>query len=134
MRGQDVRRGPCRVSGGMDARQWAIARTVLMWPVTRSVAPWSDAMERPRASGTVIRPLYSSAMESLSGLADVVTTFATQHSLTVIPAVPARDCGPDVIIEPDVLDLPGFLELAGKLCNGVLYVKARPFDPGVVGE
>src|SRR4051812_25839556 len=73
-------------------------------------------------------------MESLSGLADVVTAFATQHSLTVVPAVPARDCGPDVIIEPDVLDLPGFLELAGKLCNGVLYVKARPFDPGVVGE
>ncbi|MFF5230307.1 hypothetical protein [Dactylosporangium sp. NPDC000521] len=70
-------------------------------------------------------------MQSFTDLSAVVSTFAAQHALIVVPAVPARDVGPDVIIEPDVLDLPGFLELAGKLCNGVLYLSARPFEPDI---
>ncbi|MEQ4306195.1 hypothetical protein ABNF97_33240 [Plantactinospora sp. B6F1] len=37
--------------------------------------------------------------------------------------------GSEVCIQPDTLDLPGFLSLAEKLGGGVVYLKAEPFEP-----
>jgi hypothetical protein len=68
-------------------------------------------------------------MDDLAGLATTVTGFATAENLTVVPTVPEHDCGPEVCLTPDELDLPGFLALAGKLGGGVVYLRAVPFDP-----
>ncbi len=68
-------------------------------------------------------------MENLAELAASVTGFAAREHLTIVPAVPQHDCGPEVCLGPDELNLPGFLELAGKLGGGVLYLEAVPFDP-----
>jgi len=73
---------------------------------------------------------YFSTVDDLAQLAAVVTDFAAANNLTIVPAVPEHDCGPEVCLGPDVLDLPGFLALAGKLGRGVLYLRAVPFDPG----
>lgn len=62
-------------------------------------------------------------------LATAVTDFAAGRTLTVIPAVPERDLGPEVRLSPATVDLPGFLELAASLGGGVLYLDAAPFDP-----
>jgi hypothetical protein len=71
-------------------------------------------------------------VEDLVELASLVTGFAAREHLTIVPAVPEHDCGPEVSLGPDELGLPGFLELAGKLGGGVLYLLAAPFDPDAV--
>jgi hypothetical protein len=68
-------------------------------------------------------------MEDLVKLAASVTAFAAREHLAVVPAVPQHDYGPEVCLGPEELDLPGFLDLAGKLGGGVLYLRAAPFDP-----
>ncbi len=68
-------------------------------------------------------------MEDLAELADLVTGFAAREHLTIVPAVPQHDYGPEVCLGPGEMDLPGFLELAGRLGGGVLYLRAVPFDP-----
>ncbi len=73
-------------------------------------------------------------MEDLADLAASVTGFAARENLTIVPAVPQHDCGPEVCLGPEKLDLPGFLALAGRLGGGVLYLEAAPFDPGSGGE
>ena len=69
-------------------------------------------------------------MEDLAKLAAAVTEFAASNHLTIVPAVPEHDCGPEVCLGPDALDLPGFLALAGKLGASALYLLTVPFDPG----
>jgi hypothetical protein len=71
-------------------------------------------------------------MEDLTELASLATGFAAREHLTIVPAVPEHDCGPEVNLGPDELSLTGFLELAGKLGGGVLYLLAAPFDPDAV--
>lgn len=68
-------------------------------------------------------------MTELATLATTVTAFASQRDLTVVPAVPERDLGPEVHLYPAVVDLAGFLDLAGTLGGGVLYLDTAPFDP-----
>jgi len=67
-------------------------------------------------------------VEDLAKLAASVTGFAAAENLTIVPAVPEHDCGPEVCLGPDELDLPGFLALACRLGGGVLYLRAAPFD------
>lgn len=62
-------------------------------------------------------------------LARSATEFAAANALTVVPVVPDHDVGPEVVIEPSILDLPGFLALAAKLGGGALYLQTFPFDP-----
>jgi hypothetical protein len=69
-------------------------------------------------------------MEDLTELGTSVARFAAREHLAVIPAVPEHECGPEVCLGPEELDLPGFLDLAGRLGGGVLYLRAVPFDPG----
>ena len=71
-------------------------------------------------------------VEDLAELASLATGFAAREHLMIVPAVPEHDCGPEVSLGPDELGLPGFLELAGKLGGGVLYLLAAPFDPDAV--
>jgi hypothetical protein len=71
-------------------------------------------------------------MEDLAELADLVTGFAAREHLTIVPAVPQHDYGPEVCLGPTVLDLPRFLNLARQLGGGVLYLHATPFDPAAV--
>lgn len=68
-------------------------------------------------------------MDNLAPLAAAVTDFAAENDLTIVPAVPEHDYGPEVCLGPDALDLPGFLALASRLGGGVLYLGAVPFDP-----
>jgi hypothetical protein len=68
-------------------------------------------------------------VDDLTKLSAFVTEFAAQNTMTLVPAVPERDLGSEVNIRPDTLDLHGFLALAAKLGGGVLYSKARRFDP-----
>jgi hypothetical protein len=69
-------------------------------------------------------------MEDLADLGTLVVRFADREHLAVIPAVPEHEYGPEVCLGPEELDLPGFLDLAGSLGGGVLYLRAVPFDPG----
>jgi hypothetical protein len=71
-------------------------------------------------------------MEDLAELAGLVTGFAAREHLTIVPAVPQHDCGPEVCLGPAVLDLLGFLDLARQLGGGVVYPHATPFDPAAV--
>jgi hypothetical protein len=68
-------------------------------------------------------------MDDLAELAASVIAFAAAENLAVVPAIPGRDCGPEVCLGPEELDLPGFLALAGRLGSGVLYLRAVLFDP-----
>ncbi|SQD95043.1 MULTISPECIES: hypothetical protein [unclassified Parafrankia] len=68
-------------------------------------------------------------MNNLATLAASVTEFAARNTMTLVPAVPERDLGPEVNISPGALDLPGFLALAAMLGGAVLYLKAVAFDP-----
>jgi hypothetical protein len=72
-------------------------------------------------------------MEDLAELAASATGFAAREHLTIVPAVPQHDYGPEVCLGPGDMDLPGFLELAGRLGGGVLYLRAEPFDPDADG-
>ena len=51
--------------------------------------------------------------------------------MTIVPAVPGRDSDRAVSLDPGILDLDGFLELARKLGDGALYVRTETFglDP-----
>jgi hypothetical protein len=62
----------------------------------------------------------------------VVTGFAARERLTIVPAVPQHDYGPEVCLGPAVLDLPGLPELAVQLGGRVLYLPAAPFDRAAV--
>src|ERR1039457_3121526 len=84
-------------------------------PAPRVVQALSAARERRRPGA-----------EDLVDLASLVTGFAAREHLTIVPAVPEHDCGPEVSLGPDELGLPGFLELAGKLGGGVLSLLAAP--------
>lgn len=71
-------------------------------------------------------------MEDLEELAGLVTGFAAREHLTIVPAVPQHDYGPEVYLGPAVLDLLMFLDLARQLGGGVVYLHAAPFDPAAV--
>ncbi|SCL36300.1 hypothetical protein GA0070624_5515 [Micromonospora rhizosphaerae] len=68
-------------------------------------------------------------MDDLTKLHSAVTDFADQHTMVVVPAVPTHDLGPEVQLEPDVLDLPGFLNVAHQLGARALYVQTETFNP-----
>ena len=72
-----------------------------------------------------------SMLNELGSQATAVTEFATGHSMTIVPAVPATDAGQAVFLDHRILDLPGFLELARKLGDGALYLRTESFglDP-----
>ena len=59
-------------------------------------------------------------MDDLSELAASVIAYAAAENLAVVPAIPGRDCGPEVCLGPEELDLPGLLALAGRLGSGAL--------------
>jgi hypothetical protein len=59
-------------------------------------------------------------MEDLAELAASVAGFAAREQLTIVPAVPEHDYGPEVCLGPAALDLAGFLELARQLGGRVL--------------
>jgi hypothetical protein len=46
-------------------------------------------------------------MDDLAELTAAVTGFASAENMTVVPAVSEHDCGPEVCLGPDELDLPG---------------------------
>lgn len=73
-------------------------------------------------------------MEDLAELAAAVTQFSAGAALTLVPAVPEHDRGPEVCLGPETIDLPGFLAIARKIGGGVLYLQAVPFDPGADEE
>jgi hypothetical protein len=68
----------------------------------------------------------------LGSMAAAVTEFADGHSMTIVPAIPGSGSGRTVCLDPGVLDLHGFLELARKLGDGALYLRTENFglDPG----
>lgn len=68
-------------------------------------------------------------IDDLAELAMSITDFAASKRLTIIPAVPEHDYGPEVRLGQDEMTLPEFLELTHKLGGGVLYLRAVPFDP-----
>lgn len=80
---------------------------------------------------SVLAGSVPSMANDLGGLADAVTKFADGHDMTIVPAIPGRDSGRTVGLDPGVLDLHGFLELARKLGDGALYVRTETFgmDP-----
>jgi len=67
----------------------------------------------------------------LGSLAAAVAEFAGGHDMTIVPAVPGRDSDRAVSLDPGILDLHAFLELARKLGDGALYVRTEKFglDP-----
>ena len=72
--------------------------------------------------------------DDLRSLAASVTEYAAGHDMTVVPAVPGNDSDRAVLVDPAVMDLPEFLELARKLGDGALYLHTEDFrpDPGDV--
>jgi hypothetical protein len=68
----------------------------------------------------------------LGSVAAAVTKFADGHSMTIVPAIPGSGSGRTVCLDPGVLDVHGFLELARKLGDGALYLRTETFglDPG----
>jgi hypothetical protein len=68
-------------------------------------------------------------MDNLDKLAASVTEFVARNPMTLVPAVPERDLGPEVNLSPDTVDLSGFLNLAATLGGGVLYLQAITFNP-----
>lgn len=86
----------------------------------------------PTSSGTVdmeISDGRSGDIEDLAGLAILVAEYADRECLTIIPAAPQHDYGPEVLLGPANLELPEFLALAARLGGGVLYLRAVLFDP-----
>lgn len=73
-------------------------------------------------------------LEDLEQLGASVIEFAAREQLTVVPAVPQHDYGPEVCLGVDVLGLTGFLTLARQLGGGVLYLEAAPFEPDSTRE
>jgi hypothetical protein len=69
------------------------------------------------------------AVDDVATLHSSAIAFADQNAMTVAPAVPAHDVGPEVCLEPTALDLPGFLTLAQKLGGRTLYLQIETFQP-----
>ena len=67
--------------------------------------------------------------DDLGNLAASVTEYAATHNMTVVPAVPGTDSDRAVLVDPAVMGLPQFLELARKLGDGALYLWAEAFSP-----
>jgi len=67
--------------------------------------------------------------DDLGKLAASVTEHAAAHNMTVVPAVPGTDYERAVLVDPAVTGLPEFLELARKLGDGALYLRAEAFSP-----
>lgn len=68
-------------------------------------------------------------MDDVSSLLSAVTAFAEQHAITVVPAVPVQgQGGPEVILEPEDIDLPGFLALAQRMGAQALYLDSDVFE------
>lgn len=65
----------------------------------------------------------------LASLRNMVTEFADSHDLAIVPGIPHHDLGREISIDPADLNLPGFLQLASTIGDGVLYLQAKPFDP-----
>ncbi|MFF3857105.1 hypothetical protein [Micromonospora sp. NPDC002575] len=68
-------------------------------------------------------------MDDVSSLRSTATAFAEQHALAVVPAVPLHDLGPEVQLDGEDIDLPGFLALAQRTGAPALYLAVDPFDP-----
>lgn len=68
--------------------------------------------------------------DDLASLATEVTDFAAGKDLIIVPAVPEHGYGPEVTLGPEDLDLARFLDLAFKIGDGVIYLRATPFAPG----
>ncbi|WP_147945543.1 hypothetical protein [Microbispora sp. CSR-4] len=68
-------------------------------------------------------------MDNLAKLVGTVREFAGTAAMTLVPAVPEADLGSEICLGPETLDLPAFLEIAGKHGGGLLYLQAAPFDP-----
>lgn len=69
---------------------------------------------------------------NLEDLTAAVNTFAADHGMTIVPAIPSDAPGQRVSFHSwGLLDLSGFLELAGKLGDGAIYLQAETFglDP-----
>jgi hypothetical protein len=64
-------------------------------------------------------------MDDLESLSASVTDFATSHDLAVIPAIPAGESAPAVLLEPRDMELPAFLELARQLGDRALYARTE---------
>jgi hypothetical protein len=99
------------------------------YDTVRSSPPVSDRFRGENVSPGRYRAGHG---RNLAELTASVIGFAARERLTIFPAVPQHDCGPEVCLGPDELDLPGFLELARKLGSGVLYLEAVTFDPAAV--
>ena len=67
--------------------------------------------------------------DDLGNLAASVTEYAARHDMTIVPAVPGTDSDREVLVDPAVMGLPGFLELARKLGAAALYLRAEAFSP-----
>jgi hypothetical protein len=67
--------------------------------------------------------------DNLASLRNMVTEFAASQNLIVVPGNPHHDLRHEISIDPAALDLPGFLQLASTIGDGVLYLQAKPFDP-----
>lgn len=78
-------------------------------------------------SATKVPYMASDAID-LGQLAASVTEFAAAHNMTLVPAIPGAGSGQVVVVEPEDLDLPGFLELARKLGDGAFYLSLEPFS------
>ncbi|MFF3870080.1 hypothetical protein [Micromonospora sp. NPDC001898] len=68
-------------------------------------------------------------MDDVSSLRSAATAFAEQHAMPVVPAVPLHDLGPEVQLDAEVIDLPGFLALAHRMGSPALYLEVDLFDP-----
>ncbi|MEU2610631.1 hypothetical protein ABZ570_03455 [Micromonospora sp. NPDC007271] len=67
-------------------------------------------------------------MDDVSSLRSSATAFAEQHAMTVVPAVPLHDLGPEVQLDAEAIDLPRFLALAQGMGAPALYLEVDPFD------
>ncbi|WP_146179976.1 hypothetical protein [Micromonospora sp. RP3T] len=68
-------------------------------------------------------------MDDVSSLHSSVTTFAEEHAITMVPAVPVQgQGGPEVLLDAECIDLPSFLNLARQMGAQALYLDADPFD------
>jgi len=72
---------------------------------------------------------YVPTVDDVSSLRSTATAFAEQHALAVVPAVPLHDLGPEVRLDEEDIDLPGFLALAQRMGAPALYLEVDPFDP-----
>ncbi|MBM0230524.1 hypothetical protein JNW91_00715 [Micromonospora sp. STR1_7] len=96
--------------------------------------PWAaDRLRQRRGQrggrGAVVAADKFSIVDEVSSLRSAATAFAEQNALTVVPAVPLHDLGPEVQLDGEVIDLPGFLNLAQRMCAPALYLEVDRFDP-----